>query len=530
MSSDGNYGYVCGGGSPTLLYVININQPATPLLVSNITIDSSLVTDLEINGSELFATTYRGLYVYDISSPSSPVLTRSFTVLSQAQSIAFGDTVSQAGYLYLTTQDGGIVILREQDIQAPDIYITDPIFGAIWTNTTSALNLGGGSDDNVGVTAVTWANSRGGSGSVAAPFDSWYVSGIKLYPGTNIITATAFDAAGNSGSDKLTVIYPTTNQDQTITFPTIADHTFGDAPISLVAAASSGLPVAFSVISGPATLSSSNVLTLTGAGAVTVEANQSGNGSFNPATPVDMNFNVTRANQSIALTPVPSHLASDPPFGIMATASSALPVNCSILSGPATVNSSNVVTLLGSGTVTVSAWQPGNSNYNAAASVKASFTVAGSPQFITFNPLSTQKYGDAPFQIFASSSSSLPVIFSLLSGPAQLNGNILSLTGWGTVTVVAAQPGNNTYAAAPNVTQSFSVIPPDNMIVDPQRLSNGSFEFAFYGAVGSNYTLQASSSLTNWTSLFSFACTNSPTVVLDASATNYSRRFYRVAQ
>jgi hypothetical protein len=68
------------------------------------------------------------------------------------------------------------------------------------------------------------------------------------------------------------------------------------------------------------------------------------------------------------------------------------------------------------------------------------------------------------------------------------------------------------------------------MIVDPQRLSNGSFEFAFYGAVGSNYTLQASSSLTNWTSLFSFACTNSPTVVLDASATNYSRRFYRVAQ
>jgi hypothetical protein len=49
----------------------------------------------------------------------------------------------------------------------------------------------------------------------------------------------------------------------------------------------------------------------------------------------------------------------------------------------------------------------------------------------------------------------------------------------------------------------------------------------FYGSVGSNYTLEASTSLTSWTSLFGFGCTNSPTVLLDTSATNFSRRFYR---
>lgn len=525
MSSDGNYGYVCGGGSPTLLYVINISQPATPLLVSNIIIDSSLVTDLEINGNELFATTYRGLYVYDISSPSSPVLTRSFTVLSQAQSIAFGDTVNQAGYLYLTTQDGGIVILREQDIQAPDIYITDPIFGAIWTNTTSTLNLGGGSDDNVGVTAVTWANSRGGSGFVAAPFDSWYVSGIKLYPGTNIITATAFDAAGNSGKDVLTVIYPSTNQNQTITFPAIANHSFGDPAIMLNAAASSGLPVAFTVISGPAVLSGSNLLTLTGSGAVTIEADQSGNSGFNAATPIDESFNVAKANQSIAFAPVPNHSASDAPFALTATASSGLAAYFNILSGPATV-SNNIVTLLGGGTVTVIASQPGNSNYNAAATLQQSFTVSKIPQTITFGALSQQKAGDASFPLTATVNSGLSVNFSV-SGPAMLNGNIVTVTGSGNVTVVASQPGNSIYAAAANVTQSFFVSPPDNTLVGLGFQNNNGFQMAFYGMVGSNYVVQASSNLLNWQPFTNFIITGSPYNFSDAAATNFNRRFYR---
>ncbi len=348
-----------------------------------------------------------------------------------------------------------------------------------------------------------------------------------VLPGTNILTLTAFDAAGNSGTDTLTLIYQATNQNQTIAFPVIADHTFGDAPISLVAAASSGLPVSFSIISGPATLSSSNVLTLTGAGAVTVEADQFGGNGFNPAAPVDMNFNVARANQSIALPPVPTHLASDSPFTVTATASSTLPVNCSILSGPATVNSSNVVTLLGSGTVTVIAGQPGNSNYNAATSVQGIFTVSGSPQFITFGALSQQRSVDAPFPIYASASSGLPVSFSVLSGPAQLSGNVLTLTGAGTVTVRASQIGNSMFAPAPNVDQSLTVLPPSNTVGSPQYNVSG-FNLTFYGIVGSNYLFQASSNLVNWTTLQSFNCTNIIMTFQDTSATGYAHRFYQI--
>jgi len=41
---------------------------------------------------------------------------------------------------------------------------------------------------------------------------------------------------------------------QTITFPQIPDHTYGDAPFAVTVTASSGLPVAISIVSGPAVL------------------------------------------------------------------------------------------------------------------------------------------------------------------------------------------------------------------------------------------------------------------------------------
>jgi sugar lactone lactonase YvrE len=50
-----------------------------------------------------------------------------------------------------------------------------------------------------------------------------------------------------------------------------------------------------------------------------------------------------------------------------------------------------------------------------------------------------------------------PVIFSA-TGPATVNGNALSINGWGTVVVAANQAGNDNYAAAPQVTQSINII------------------------------------------------------------------------
>jgi hypothetical protein len=531
ISPDGNYVYSTGNGQNQNLTVISIANPSNPQIITNIPIETSQPYNpwwMTVRGNELVVSIWNGVFVYDISTPAAPVKMRSYFMNGCYGVCAPSDSVNQNNIIYVADSVGGIVSLLEQDLQSPDVYITDPIFGSTWPTTASSTELGGSSDDNVGVTAITWSNNRGGSGQISPPLDNWYVPSIALYPGTNILTVTAYDAAGNSGTDSLAVIYQTANQNQTITFPAIANHTFGDPAITLDAAASSGLLVSFSVVSGPATLTSSNVLTLNGAGIVTVQASQPGNSSYNPASSTNVSFNVSRANQSIAFAPVPNHSAGDAPFALAATTSSGLPVYFNILSGPA-INSNNIVTLLGGGAVTAIAWQPGNSNYNAAATVQQSFAVSLVPQSISFGALSPQRAGDAPFPLNATASSGLQVNFSILSGPANLSGNILTLTGWGTVVVRASQAGNNIYAAAANVDQPLTVTPPNNTIGAAQ-FTNGGFQMSFYGTVGSNYTLQASTDLKQWISLLNFTCSNTPTIVVDGAAKNYSKRFYRIAQ
>ncbi len=83
---------------------------------------------------------------------------------------------------------------------------------------------------------------------------------------------------------------------QAISFPQIPSHLTTDPPFTLEATATSGLPVFFEVVSGPATVNG-NIVTLTGAqGEVTIKATQPGNGTFDPAVPV--------INKFMALDPV----------------------------------------------------------------------------------------------------------------------------------------------------------------------------------------------------------------------------------
>jgi hypothetical protein len=79
---------------------------------------------------------------------------------------------------------------------------------------------------------------------------------------------------------------------QSITFAALGDRAYSATPFTLSATATSGLPVAFSIVSGPATVSG-NELTMTGGGTVLVRASQAGSASYNAAANVDRSFNVT---------------------------------------------------------------------------------------------------------------------------------------------------------------------------------------------------------------------------------------------
>jgi hypothetical protein len=75
-----------------------------------------------------------------------------------------------------------------------------------------------------------------------------------------------------------------------------------------------------------------------------------------------------------------------------------------------------------------------------------------------FSTISTKAYGVAPFTITApAASSGLPVVVSVQSGPATMSGNLVTITGGGTVVLAANQPGNVFYLPAPTTTTSFAV-------------------------------------------------------------------------
>ena len=116
-------------------------------------------------------------------------------------------------------------------------------------------------------------------------------------------------------------------------------------------------------------------------------------------------------------------------------------------------------------------------NLSGNLSITANFEPIGNQQSqnINFNFISDKLTTDNPFQISASASSGLPVSFNIVSGPATISGNTISLNGnTGTVVVEASQNGNANYLPASTVTRTFNVTNPTQGNNPTVILSTGS--------------------------------------------------------
>jgi sugar lactone lactonase YvrE len=232
---------------------------------------------------------------------------------------------------------------------------------------------------------------------------------------------------------------------QTIDFPAPADRVYGDAPFALTATADSGLPVSYTVANGPATVSGST-LTLTGVGDVTVRASQEGDVSYLPALPMERTFTVAKAPATITFGGL-SHVYDGQAKAATATTS---PPNLNVEirydgepGAPYQIGDHEVTALVV------------DEHYEGSSS--GTLVIEPIPQTVEFAPLPDKTFGDDAFALSASASSGLPVSFSVVSGPAALSGNTLTLTGAGAVTIRASQPGDGTRAPAPDVDRSFTV-------------------------------------------------------------------------
>ncbi|MBI2514185.1 MAG: putative Ig domain-containing protein [Opitutae bacterium] len=285
--------------------------------------------------------------------------------------------------------------------------------------------------------ALTDNANRSGSATDALRLSGFNASAAGNY------TVVVTDANGSTASLTAVVAYEKTPQN--ITFTALPDCDYSASPVALAATASSGLPVAFELVSGPAQLSG-GTLSLSGAGQVTIRALQSGNAVYAAATAVERAFTVGKVGAVVSLgnlaavfdgTPKPATATTNPGgLGVVITYNGWSPAP------------------IGAGTYAVSATV---TDARFAGAIAGTLTIEKASQTIAFAAPGDRPFATAPLALGASASSGLGVVFTVISGPAAIAGDSLTLLGSGAIKVRASQAGDENYLAAPNVDRTFVV-------------------------------------------------------------------------
>ena len=185
--------------------------------------------------------------------------------------------------------------------------------------------------------------------------------------------------------------------------------------------------------------------------------------TFNPSTvgpkqamlriysndPEESPFEVTLSGdallpQAITFQEIPQQTCGIPLI-LTASSSSSLPVTFVITQGQEIAEmSSGTVEFNAAGTVTIEARQPGDSLYAAALTVSRTFAVVRGDQLLTFAPSVPASISHRSTVTLAATSDKglSPLVFSLVSGAATLDGTLLQFNGPGEVVVQVTQAGN----------------------------------------------------------------------------------------
>lgn len=340
---------------------------------------------------------------------------------------------------------------------------------AAWDDSTSSW---------IGLTANTAPVQYGAWNTVTVIYTGttfdYYVNGAKVYSmnpayGSTSIGATIlntfnfFDPNLNYTAANYSVTWGDSQAPQAINFPSPGNVLFNAGSFTVAATANSGLAVAFSS-STPAQCSvSGTTVTLLDVGTCTLVASQAGNITIAPAPSVTQSFTITPGAQSINFVSIsPNKLSfGSAPVTLSATTSSGLAVTFASTTNSVCTVSGNTLTILSAGTCTVTATQPGDAEYNAAATVSLSAVIGPAAQTITFLGIPNVSAGSGAFSIGAVATSGLAVSFTSNStAVCTVAGSIVTPLTAGTCSITANQSGNANYTAAAPVTQTFTVTVP----------------------------------------------------------------------
>lgn len=252
-----------------------------------------------------------------------------------------------------------------------------------------------------------------------------------------------------------------TRKKQQIQFSELASRVVGDAPIILAAKSSSGLPITYLLVSGPAVLDGATLRLTNSPGLVIVRASQGGNDLFLPATPAERAFAVNPRPVAPAILEQPSGTRTAMGDIIM------LSVEASGEPKPSFQwrrDGSPIAGATESRLTVASATQADAGAYDVVVtnplgtvtSERANVTVGKRSQTVTFQGATSAVAGQA-VMLVANASSGLPVRFDVISGFATLSGTTMTASQAGTVVVQASQGGDTTFDPAVPATQTFLI-------------------------------------------------------------------------
>ena len=238
------------------------------------------------------------------------------------------------------------------------------------------------------------------------------------------------------------------------------------------ATASSGLPVTFSIAPGSTCSIAAGVVTFETPGICDIQADQAGNASFAVAPRATQGTFAVKADQIMSFT---STAPENPQVGTTytptATTSSGGVITISIAAGSSSVCSigaANLVTFNAPGSCVIQADQAGNSNLNPAQVTQTVNVVAAPLPAQTISFTSTAPSSPQAFTTYtptATATSGLAVTFSIASGSVcSLAGGVVTFETPGPCTIQADQAGNASFAPAPRVTQSMTVVKADQTV------------------------------------------------------------------
>ncbi|HEX8548980.1 MAG TPA: FlgD immunoglobulin-like domain containing protein [Cytophagaceae bacterium] len=313
-------------------------------------------------------------------------------------------------------------------------------------------------DKNQGDAAFQLAPS---SNSGLTSFTYTLVSGPATVSATGFVTPSSTLSGavsikiGQAGNDiflstETTVSFNVRSVAEQITFATIPSKTFGDPSFTLSATSNKGSAIVYTS-SAPAIASiNGNAVSILGAGTVTFTAK-----AQNSDASITQTITIAKKDQEVTIAPVSEKNQGGESFQLSPTSTSGLSsFTYSLVSGPATVSPNGSVTpsATAGGRVTIKITQPGNENY-LAKEITTSFDVRAKNPTISFTTLAPKTFGDAPFDLSASSSGGSTITFTSDNpGVATISGSTVTITGAGVATIIA-----NTSNPVASTTQTLTV-------------------------------------------------------------------------